>query len=185
MDPARRICVIGDELVAGTGDPKALGWVGRVAARTVTDAQVVDLIGELAWTLDPYGRRRLAPEGLYGRRKMTAHLRRQGQQAGFGAVDRAMRTLGPAGVRRGKAARTTVADPAGAAPGPAETLAGLPQGPWAILIGPEGGFSATERMQLARLPFVTPVSLGPRILRADTAAVAALALWQAALGDWR
>ncbi|WP_042250758.1 16S rRNA (uracil(1498)-N(3))-methyltransferase [Paracoccus sp. PAMC 22219] len=69
--------------------------------------------------------------------------------------------------------------------GPAETLAGLPQGPWAILIGPEGGFSATERTHLARLPFVTPVSLGPRILRADTAAVAALALWQAALGDWR
>ncbi|MCO6362325.1 16S rRNA (uracil(1498)-N(3))-methyltransferase [Paracoccus sp. 08] len=69
--------------------------------------------------------------------------------------------------------------------GPAATLAGLPQGPWAILIGPEGGFSATERARLARLPFVTPVSLGPRILRADTAAVAALALWQSALGDWR
>lgn len=69
--------------------------------------------------------------------------------------------------------------------GPAATLAGLPPGPWAILIGPEGGFSATERARLARLPFVTPVSLGPRILRADTAAVAALALWQSALGDWR
>ncbi|CAM3494239.1 16S rRNA (uracil(1498)-N(3))-methyltransferase [Paracoccus nototheniae] len=69
--------------------------------------------------------------------------------------------------------------------GPAETLSGLPQGPWAILIGPEGGFSATERANLSRLPFVTPVSLGPRILRADTAAVAALALWQSALGDWR
>ena len=69
--------------------------------------------------------------------------------------------------------------------GPAETLSGLPRGPWAILIGPEGGFSPEERAQLSRLPFVTPVSLGPRILRADTAAVAALALWQAALGDWR
>lgn len=69
--------------------------------------------------------------------------------------------------------------------GPAQTLAGLPPGPWAILIGPEGGFSAGERARLSRLPFVTPVSLGPRILRADTAAVAALALWQAALGDWR
>ena len=69
--------------------------------------------------------------------------------------------------------------------GPAATLAGLPRGPWAILIGPEGGFSATERARLVRLPFVTPVSLGPRILRADTAAVAALALWQSALGDWR
>lgn len=69
--------------------------------------------------------------------------------------------------------------------GPAETLAGLPQGPWAILIGPEGGFSPAERTHLSRLRFVHPVSLGPRILRADTAAVAALALWQAALGDWR
>ena len=69
--------------------------------------------------------------------------------------------------------------------GPAQVLAGLPAGPWAILIGPEGGFSAKERAQLGRLPFVTPVSLGPRILRADTAAVAALALWQAGLGDWR
>ena len=69
--------------------------------------------------------------------------------------------------------------------GPAETLAGLPRGPWAILIGPEGGFSEAERQRLGRTPFVTPVSLGPRILRADTAAVAALALWQAQLGDWQ
>ncbi|MDN5568278.1 MAG: 16S rRNA (uracil(1498)-N(3))-methyltransferase [Paracoccus sp. (in: a-proteobacteria)] len=69
--------------------------------------------------------------------------------------------------------------------GPAQTLAGLQGGSWAILIGPEGGFSETERTRLRQSPFVTPVSLGPRILRADTAAVAALALWQAALGDWR
>lgn len=69
--------------------------------------------------------------------------------------------------------------------GPAETLAGLPQGPWAILIGPEGGFSARERDRLGALPQVAPISLGPRILRADTAAVAAITLWQAALGDWR
>lgn len=68
--------------------------------------------------------------------------------------------------------------------GPAQALAGLPGGPWAILIGPEGGFSPAERARLGGLPFVTPVSLGPRILRADTAAVAALTLWQAALGDW-
>jgi len=54
-----------------------------------------------------------------------------------------------------------------------------------ILIGPEGGFSAEERERLRSLPTVIPVSLGPRILRADTAAIAALSLWQAALGDWR
>jgi pyruvate/2-oxoglutarate dehydrogenase complex dihydrolipoamide acyltransferase (E2) component len=53
-----------------------------------------------------------------------------------------------------------------------------------ILIGPEGGFSAEERGRLRALPFVIPVSLGPRILRADTAAMAALVLWQSALGDW-
>ena len=56
--------------------------------------------------------------------------------------------------------------------------------PWAILIGPEGGFSEAERKRLRALPFAHAVSLGPRILRADTAAVAALTLWQSALGDW-
>ncbi len=57
-------------------------------------------------------------------------------------------------------------------------------GPWAILIGPEGGFSQAERARLAAMDAARAVSLGPRILRADTAAVAALALWQSALGDW-
>jgi 16S rRNA (uracil1498-N3)-methyltransferase len=57
-------------------------------------------------------------------------------------------------------------------------------GPWAILVGPEGGFSEQERARLRAMPQVVPVSLGPRILRADTAAVAALTLWQSALGDW-
>lgn len=57
-------------------------------------------------------------------------------------------------------------------------------GPWAVLIGPEGGFSAEEQDQLAAMPQVVQASLGPRILRADTAAVAALTLWQAHLGDW-
>ncbi|MEW2917825.1 16S rRNA (uracil(1498)-N(3))-methyltransferase [Ruegeria sp. ANG10] len=56
--------------------------------------------------------------------------------------------------------------------------------PWAILIGPEGGFSDRERARLVGLPFAHVVSLGPRILRADTAAVAALTMWQQALGDW-
>jgi len=59
-----------------------------------------------------------------------------------------------------------------------------PTQPWAILIGPEGGFSPAERARLHALPFAYPVSLGPRILRADTAAVAALTLWQLHFGDW-
>lgn len=55
---------------------------------------------------------------------------------------------------------------------------------WAILIGPEGGFSPEERAMLHGTPFVLPASLGPRILRSDTAAIAALTLWQSILGDW-
>jgi len=65
-----------------------------------------------------------------------------------------------------------------------QALSGLIATPAAVLIGPEGGFSPDERRQLRALDFVTPVSLGPRILRADTAAISALTLWQAALGDW-
>ena len=68
--------------------------------------------------------------------------------------------------------------------GPADALSGLPRGPWAVLIGPEGGFSPPERKRLRDATFVTPISLGPRILRADTAAVALLTLFQAHLGDW-
>ncbi|OWU70070.1 16S rRNA methyltransferase [Roseovarius sp. 22II1-1F6A] len=64
-------------------------------------------------------------------------------------------------------------------------LAGAGPGPWAILIGPEGGFSEAERARIAGVPQARGVSLGPRILRADTAAVAAMTLWQTVLGDWQ
>lgn len=68
---------------------------------------------------------------------------------------------------------------------PLAVLARLQPGPLAVLIGPEGGFAVEERDELRRLPFVTAISLGPRVMRADTAAVAALALVNAVLGDWR
>ena len=69
----------------------------------------------------------------------------------------------------------------------AEDTSALPDkgGPWAILIGPEGGFSDRERRRLHGLDKAHAVSLGPRILRADTAAVAAMTVWQQRLGDWR
>jgi 16S rRNA (uracil1498-N3)-methyltransferase len=67
---------------------------------------------------------------------------------------------------------------------PLPLLQSLPRGPLGVLIGPEGGFSDQERETLRKLPFVTAIPLGPRILRADTAAVAALALIQATIGDW-
>jgi 16S rRNA (uracil1498-N3)-methyltransferase len=68
---------------------------------------------------------------------------------------------------------------------PLAALGRLKQGPLALLVGPEGGFDQAERELLSTQPFVTRISLGPRILRADTAAVAALALVNAVLGDWR
>lgn len=67
----------------------------------------------------------------------------------------------------------------------AEALATASEGPAAILIGPEGGFSPEERALLRSQAFVLPVTLGPRILRADTAVVAAMTVWQALKGDWR
>ena len=63
-------------------------------------------------------------------------------------------------------------------------LENLKKGKWAILVGPEGGFSEIERNYLKGLKFTLSISLGPRILRADTAAVTAISLWQNYLGDW-
>jgi 16S rRNA (uracil1498-N3)-methyltransferase len=68
---------------------------------------------------------------------------------------------------------------------PVAALSAVPPSPLAVLIGPEGGFAQDERAALLKQPNVVRLSLGPRILRADTAAVAALALVQAVIGDWR
>lgn len=68
---------------------------------------------------------------------------------------------------------------------PLDALKAISERAFGLLVGPEGGFSEEERRQLRALPFVTAIPLGPRILRADTAAVAALALLQATIGDWR
>lgn len=93
---------------------RAWKHAGRtVAARTVSDAHVVDAVRDIAWTtkVDSDGAlvRKLSPEGLYGRRKMTASLRRTAMpEASAGSVDRAMRILGLVGVRRDKGTRTTI-----------------------------------------------------------------------------
>ena len=85
---------------------------GAVASRTVTDAQVHDAVRHAAWTtvvIAGRQRRKLTPEGLYGRRKMTALIRRTTVPgASRGAIDRAMRALGLTGIRRDKGVRTTI-----------------------------------------------------------------------------
>jgi 16S rRNA (uracil1498-N3)-methyltransferase len=76
-------------------------------------------------------------------------------------------------------------DEAGDSPAMVQSLeASNHKGPWSILIGPEGGFSPKERRALREQSWSLPISLGPRIMRADTAAIAALAAFQALRGDW-
>ncbi|MBI1779313.1 MAG: 16S rRNA (uracil(1498)-N(3))-methyltransferase [Proteobacteria bacterium] len=80
--------------------------------------------------------------------------------------------------------RLIVCDERGGAPPMVQALDGF-RPPAAMLIGPEGGFADGELDDLAKLDFVSRVGLGPRVLRADTAAIAALSIWQALVGDWR
>lgn len=81
--------------------------------------------------------------------------------------------------------RIVFCDEAAEQTSPIAALSTLTPGPLAVLIGPEGGFSPDERDRIRARPEALALSLGPRIMRADTAAVAALALVNAALGDWR
>ena len=84
----------------------------HVADRTISDAIVEDAVRDAAWTVDEHGPmagvRRLTPEGLYGRRKMTALIQRTIPEASPGSVDRAMKALGLNGIRRAKGVRTTI-----------------------------------------------------------------------------
>jgi len=80
--------------------------------------------------------------------------------------------------------RLILCDESGTAPPLAQALKGLSPALCAILTGPEGGFADSELDDLRKLPFVCPVGLGPRVLRADTAALGALAAFQALVGDW-
>ncbi len=80
--------------------------------------------------------------------------------------------------------RILLCDESGRSPPIAGVLERVAPGAWAVLIGPEGGFTESELDALKKLPFVCPVGLGPRVLRAETAALAALAVFQALRGDW-
>lgn len=79
--------------------------------------------------------------------------------------------------------RLMLCDETKTSPPVATALKAARPGPWAVLIGPEGGFAQDELDALRKLPFVSPVSLGPRVLRADTAALAGLAVLQALIDD--
>ncbi|SDW70878.1 16S rRNA (uracil1498-N3)-methyltransferase [Albimonas donghaensis] len=128
--------------------------------------------------------------------RLRAHMVEAAEQCGFLSIPdlaepvRLDRVLDGWGRGGDEGRRLVFCDERRDAPPLAEALAahapapGGDAGPWAVLIGPEGGFSDDEALRLRRVPGVVPASLGPRVLRADTAATTALALWQSVLGDW-
>jgi 16S rRNA (uracil1498-N3)-methyltransferase len=119
--------------------------------------------------------------------RMHANVREAAEQCGVLALPEIdpPTSLADALSQWDPARRLIFCDEAAPAGSTVEALRQLAPGPAAVLIGPEGGFSPEERADLLERPFVAALSLGPRILRADTAAVAALALVQAFIGDWR
>ena len=173
--PATRLYVDAD-LAAGrsTGlDPERAHYLRHVLR--LTPGERVALFngrdGEWLARIDGFGK---------GWCSLSIETRRRPQDAdrdlwlGFGPVKRArLDFLAGKARARVREALAALVDAPGAA------------GPRALMPGPEGGFAPSELDGLGKLPFVTPVGLGPRLLRADTAAVAALACWQAILGDGR
>ncbi|MCB1367225.1 MAG: 16S rRNA (uracil(1498)-N(3))-methyltransferase [Rhodobacteraceae bacterium] len=118
--------------------------------------------------------------------RLQAHAIEAAEQCGATFVPEvaALQSLGKLLDKWPEARRIMFCDE-GRAGQPAALAGEAGQGGWAILIGPEGGFSGDEVERLHGMAQVHPVALGPRILRADTAAVAALTLWQTTFGDWR
>jgi 16S rRNA (uracil1498-N3)-methyltransferase len=155
----------------------------------------VDFIAEKATEL---GCRRLVPvltrftnAARVNTGRLAAHCVEAAEQCGRLTVPEVAEPVALARLLDGwdPARRLMFCDESGAGAPAAEVLRAAERGeagpsPWAVLIGPEGGFAPDERDRLAALPFAYAVGMGPRILRADTAAVAALALWQSVLGDW-
>lgn len=119
--------------------------------------------------------------------RMRANVIEAAEQCGILRVPETAEPLKlPALLQSWDAGRTLIfCDEGAEQASPLAALAALKPGPLAVLVGPEGGFSPDERELIRRTPATIALSLGPRIMRADTAAVAALALVNAALGDWR
>jgi 16S rRNA (uracil1498-N3)-methyltransferase len=148
----------------------------------------IDWVAEKACELGvdrlvPVLTRRTVIDRLNGERLRT-HMIEAAEQCGRTALPALAEPVKLAALLRDWPAerRLFFADETGGAPAMEAMRAN--RGPAAILIGPEGGFDPQERDAIRTLPQATGISLGPRILRAETAAAAAISLWMAAAGDW-
>jgi 16S rRNA (uracil1498-N3)-methyltransferase len=170
----------------GQGRPADL-WLMFAPVKKARTDFILEKATELGVAcLRPVFTRHTSSERLRGDR-LRAQAIEAAEQCGSTFVPEVAELEKLAGVldRWDPARRILFCDESGAAPPAREALVAAGPGPWAVLIGPEGGFAPEEFARLRGMAAVVPVSLGPRILRADTAAVAALVLWQATLGDWR
>jgi 16S rRNA (uracil1498-N3)-methyltransferase len=170
----------------GQGRPEDL-WLMFAPVKKARTDFIVEKATELgAACLKPVFTRHTSSERLRGER-LRAQAIEAAEQCGATFVPEVAEAEKLVGVLDNwdPARRIVLCDESGSAPPAREALVAAGPGPWAVLIGPEGGFAPEEFARLRGIEAVVPVSLGPRILRADTAAVAALALWQATLGDWR
>ena len=185
----RAVVLVAQEQVAAQTAPSDL-WYGFAPLKAARLEYVVQKATEMgAGIIQPVLTRftqahRLNPD------KLTAYAREAAEQCEVLTLPR----IGPQidlgalldGWTAGHGERALVLADEGAASGsPLTSLERLRGRAVGLLVGPEGGFAPEERERLLALPFVVPISLGPRILRADTAAVAALAVLQASIGDWR
>jgi 16S rRNA (uracil1498-N3)-methyltransferase len=166
--------------------PASLRWLFAPLKHARLDYMVQKAVELGVGTLEPVVTRRTQVSRL-NLDRMRANVVEAAEQCGILAIPSVLAERPLPHVLEGwdAAVRLVFCDEGADVADPVSALAATPEGEFAVLIGPEGGFDEEERRALLALPSVTRLALGPRILRADTAAVAALALVQAVRGDWR
>lgn len=186
-DVSKRSCSLDcDRMIAKQGDVPDLWLCFAPIKRTPAD-YIVQKATELGVRmLQPVVTRRTIASRI-NLERMRANAIEAAEQSGRTSIPeiRAPLALDKLLAAWPKERRLIFCDESGDAPPLAQALRTDKDQPCAILIGPEGGFEPAERDALRAHGLVTSIALGPRILRADTAALAALAIWQSVRGDWR
>lgn len=186
-DVAKRRCsLVAEELVRSQEAGSDIVYLFAPLKRSRLDYMVQKAVELGAARLQPVLTRRTVPDRV-NLERMHANAIEAAEQCGILRVPEVCAPVPLAALLASWDAgrRIIFCDEAAEGSDPMSILSRLERGPLAVLIGPEGGFAPEEREVLHAQSFTTPIPLGPRIMRADTAAVAALALVNAVLGDWK
>jgi 16S rRNA (uracil1498-N3)-methyltransferase len=186
-EASKRSCVLeADVLVRAQEEGPDIDYLFAPLKRARLDFMVEKATEMGAARLWPVVTRRTVPQRV-NLERMRAHAIEAAEQCGILRVPEVAepRKLMDLLEAWEPARRLIFCDESASVSDPLAALSGVTPGPIAVLIGPEGGFADEEREALLAKPFTVAISLGPRVMRADTAAVAALALVNAVLGDWR